>query len=230
MEQYCHLLIPSDPDFVPEPATIEKFFDLFVGSFGFQIVLTPPIQPGFMLLTPSETPRVIRNVYTGETIFVPSLDRTVLSSAASIPAVIESERHWIVRLSGKWLSGHSPISLRTTDRVPFEGELVCFIECDLRPAPVCTSDCWDESHPDQAALSFDDPNGPKLPLGIFTNPWTGRTIEVPGAGFARFWVSFEFGKFIFPDLAGGFDLLQPQFLDSIQECFGMHFVQAGRLL
>jgi hypothetical protein len=230
MKQYCHLLIPSDPEFVPESTEVEKFFNLLGDSFRFQIVLSPPVQPGFMLLTPSEAPRIIRNAFTGETMSVPSFDRTILKDAADVPQAIKDQRHWTVRLSGKWPPGQAPIKLNTPDQAQFEGEPACFVECNLRPETVCISNCnyWDESRPEQAQLRFDDPNGRKLPVGIFINPWNMETIQVPGAGFARFWVSLEFGKWLFPDLATGFNLLQPQLLDAVEQCFGVHFIQAGR--
>lgn len=230
MEQYSHLLISSDPDFVPDPAAIESFFNLLIDSFGFQIVLSPPIQPGYLLLTPSAKPRVGRNPWTGETITIPSFDRTIFKAASEIPSAIKDLHQFTVRLSGKWPSDKAPIHLSTTNHEPFEGELVCFAECNLRPEAVCTSDCWDESHPDQAELAFDDPNGRKQPVGIFTNPWTAESVEVPGAGFARFWVAFEFGKWLFPELMDGFNLLQPQLFNEIEQCFDVPFIQAGRMI
>jgi hypothetical protein len=64
--------------------------------------------------------------------------------------------------------------------------------------------------------------------GIFPNPWTGEAIEVADAGCARFWIEFEFGKFIYPEVSGSFDVMSPAIVQDIEQCFGTKFVQGCR--
>ncbi len=228
MEQYAHLLISSDPNFVPEPAQIEAFFNLILLSFSFEITVVPPFQPGLIVRTPSATPRIARNPLTGETRSFPSSDRTKLEKPSEIPQAIEKSPHVTISASGRWPSYKSPILLITTDEAPFKDDYLCAARCNLRPDTVCTSDKWVDSG--EGEIRFDDPNGPKDTVGIFTNPWTGKHIEVPGGGFARFWVEFEFGKWLFPDLTAGFNLLHPDLVAATERCFGLPLIQAGRLL
>ena len=77
-------------------------------------------------------------------------------------------------------------------------------------------------------FAFGDPNSPIQSTGVFTQPWTGERVEVAEAGSARFWIEFEFGKWLLPKMNDSFDVLRPELMTAIQSCFGMRFVQAGR--
>jgi hypothetical protein len=64
--------------------------------------------------------------------------------------------------------------------------------------------------------------------GIFSNPWTGSAIEVAGAGCARFWIEFEFGKFVLPRIEDRLDLLSPAVVNLAEDCFKSGFIQGCR--
>jgi hypothetical protein len=75
---------------------------------------------------------------------------------------------------------------------------------------------------------FGEPWNGESTIGIFTNPWTGEAIEVPNAASARFWIEFEFGKFIYPRIDKSFDVFDPRLVEKAEECFQTKFVQGCR--
>jgi hypothetical protein len=228
MEQYAHLLIAADPDFVPDPAQVTAFFNLILNSFGFRLVVELPFEPGIIVLKPSDRVRKGTDPMTGEVITIPVRDRLVLRDSAEIFSSIHNLGEWTVGASGKWVLGKTPIELRVSDGKPFESECSCFMSCNQRPKPVCTGNWWGEFHGGMPEFTFGDPNSPIQSAGVFTQPWTGERVEVSEAGSARFWIEFEFGKWLLPKMTDGFDVLRPELVTAVQNCFGTRFVQAGR--
>jgi hypothetical protein len=102
------------------------------------------------------------------------------------------------------------------------------VSCNRRPNPVCTGDWWGDQENAAPEFGFDDPNCPIQTIGVFTHPWTGNRVEVANAGGARFWIEFEFGKWVFPEMTDNFDVLRPDLVEVTESCFGARFVQAGR--
>jgi hypothetical protein len=227
MEQYAHLLLSADPDFVPDPAQVTAFFNLILNSFGFRLVVKPPFEPGIVVLKASDKVRKGTDPMTGEVITIPMRDRLVLRDSAEILSSIQYAE-WTVGASGKWVLGRTPIELRASDGRPFESECSCLVSCNQRPNPVCTGDWWGEFHGGMPEFIFGDPNSPIQATGVFTQPWTGERVEVSDAGSARFWIEFEFGKWLLPEMADSFDVLRPALVSAVQDCFGARFVQAGR--
>jgi hypothetical protein len=63
-------------------------------------------------------------------------------------------------------------------------------------------------------------------VGYFTDIHTFKPIEVPEGGYARFWIQFELGKFLFPEIRNGnLDLLNPLVVAEAEKVFGIEFVQ-----
>ena len=220
MEQYAHLLISADPDFVPDPAQVTAFFNRILNSFGFRLVVEPPFEPGIIVLKPSNKVRKGTDPMTGEVIAIPMRDRLVLRESAEILNSIDNFGEWTVGFSGKWMLGKTPIELRASDGKPFESECSCFVSCNLRPKPVCTGDWRGEFHGEMTELTFGDPKSLIQSAGIFTQPWTGERVEVADAGSARFWIEFEFGKWLLPKMNNSFDVLLPEMMTAVQSCFG----------
>ena len=91
----------------------------------------------------------------------------------------------------------------------------------------CTGDWWGGLATGKVNSFLATPCSPAQSIGIFTNRWTGKVIEVAGAGSARFWIEFEFGNWLFPKMTDNFNLLRPVLVAAIEECFGVKVVQAG---
>ena len=132
-------------------------------------------------------------------------------------------------MSGKWSPSNVPIELLLVgDGKPFEGDPICFITCAQRAMPVCTGDWWGVRRLGDCEFGFDNPQSPIQSLGVFTHPWTGQRLEVANAGHARFWIEFEFGKWLFPKMTDNFNVLRPRLLDASKTCFNTDLIQAGR--
>jgi hypothetical protein len=229
MEQYVHTLIAADPAFVPRSLQVERFFEILTGSFRFRIIAHTRFQPGLRVLKPSGRFRSATNSFTGETFSFPMPNQIRVERIADVPPMIESLEDYNVLASGEWVPEYRPLVLLTTDGVPFEGSYNCEASCHVRPEPVSTS-CWNKiaSPNGPSVLDFGEACRPERGMGIFWHPWTGKVIEVPRAGCARFWIELEFGKFLLPKMADDLDLLNPAMVAKMEECFGAKFVQGYR--
>lgn len=233
MEQYIHTLIAADSGFAPEPNPVARFYEEMADSAGYRIVSNKPAHPGLLLVKPSGRFRTMtgRNVFTGETrsVSVPDFDRQQLAEPSEIGPAIAGLEHYTVYASGEWDPSDAPLQLFTTDGKPFIAEsYFCGLRCKAQPAPVTTS-AWDFAIPtDKKIPKFGSPCGAEPDAGIFSNPWTGSAIIVPGAGCARFWIEFEFGKFVLPRIEDRLDLLSRAVVNLAEECFRTRFVQGCR--
>ena len=166
---------------------------------------------------------------TGETISIPMPDEIKIDRTVDVARTIEGLEDYNVLASGEWSPEDRPLVLFTIDRVLFEGSYLCEVSCHVRPEFISTS-CWDK---------FACPNAPSVPgfgetckteigIGIFSHPWTGKAIKVPNAGCARFWIEFEFGRFLLPKMSESLDVLSSAMVTKIEDCFGTEFVQGCR--
>jgi hypothetical protein len=229
MEKYAHLLIAADPEFAAKPGQIVGFLELVKDVFRFRFVKSKEDWlPGLQAMTSAEDVRTMRNPYTGEkqTYTVPKWFE--LEDTGELPALVESEPKYGVTMSGKWTPSDVPIQMLGADGRTINEELACFVSCSQRAQPVCTGDWWGEAHCGDCEFDFDNPESTVQSVGVYTHPWSGERVEVPGAGNSRFWIELEFGKFIIPKMDGGFDLLRHEFVDAAEKCFGVRFIQAGR--
>lgn len=225
-EQYSHLLIAADPEYVPSSAQIVAFYERLRAHHALRLVKRPPWEPGIIVLWPSGRPPERREASWSKTgyVTIPARpERGELDRLDDIPAVVDSLKECTIHVSGEWARDDVPIELSVVGDEPFEGDFTCSVQCAIRLRPVCTSSYDGED----GLFLFDDAESPVESLGVFANPWTGERIEVPGAGSARFWVQFEFGKWLFPRLEHGFDLMKPALMADAECCLGVRFVQAG---
>ena len=173
--------------------------------------------------------RRAKNPFTEETISIPVSDQIKFEQSTEIPSYIEGLHHCTVATWGRWKYTDAPLTLFTTDKARFERDYLCQVGCELRPAPVSTSYWADPSKPNfQNVPEFGTPCAGVAVVGIFTNPWTCSVIEVPGAGCARFWIEFEFGRFIYPEVDTSLDVFDPAFVGNAEACFETKFLQGCR--
>jgi hypothetical protein len=230
MEQYIHTLIAADSQFVPAPTKVAEFFDALVDLFSFRIIREGRWQPGLRVMKPGDRTRTGRDAFTGETITIPIPDQIIIGHASEIPPLIDGLQEYRVAASGDWSLDTAPIVLLNTDMTSFAENPICDVSCNIRPAPVSTSAWEEEAGPNVWHLpGFGEPWNGESTIGIFTNPWTGEAIEVPNAGSARFWIEFEFGKFIYPAIDKSFDVFDPRLVEKSEECFQTNFVQGCRV-
>jgi len=229
MEQYIHTLIPIDSEFVPSAAQIVSFISRLISQFKFSPICGGRWLPGLVVSKASGKLRWGTNAWTGERISIPARDRFTLSRLEEIPGSIEGSTDYTVSHSGQWLGQDRPIDLLGTKGDPYLENYICTVSCELRSEAVSTS-AWDtEAGPNTRNVpSFGSVCNDQPVIGIFPNPWNGEVIEVAHAGSARFWVEFEFGKFIYPKVSDSFDVMSPGIVLSAEQCFNTKFVQGCR--
>jgi len=229
VEQYIHNLIATDPEFVPQSVQIEKFFELLTSEHQYRIISDKPFQRGLRVTKPSGKFRSVNDPMTREHLSIEIIDHIKLDKITNVSLSISDLSNYAVSASGEWASESQPLVLLTTDEVAFDGVQLCDVGCHVRPEPVSTS-CWD---------MCGSPNVRNVPefgtacemnsaIGIFSHPWTGALLEVPNAGCCRFWIEFEFGKFLLPKMTEGLDLFPPLMVSKIEDCFRTRFGQGWR--
>jgi len=229
MEQYIHTLISVDSEFVPASAQVADFFVELVSQFKFVPISGQRFLPGLVVAKPSGRLRWGTNPMTGEKISIPESDLSNLKGFQDIPALIEGSKHYTVTQSGQWVRANCPMALFKTDGSLYEEDYVCTARCELRPEVVSTS-AWDvEAGPNTRNVpAFGSVCENAVKNGIFPDPWTGNVIEVANAGCARFWIEFEFGRFIYPKVTNGLDVFSSAIVSGAERCFYTKFAQGCR--
>ena len=226
MEQYIHLFISADSEFAPESAHFASFFAERVSQFKFSPISGQLFLPGPVVAKPSGTLRWGNNPMTGEKVSVPEWERWNPERFEDIPALIEGSGHYAVEQSGLWVGETRAMVLLKTDGVPFDENYICTVRCELRPEVVSTS-AWDvEAGPNiRNVPTFGSVCNNAIRNGIFPNPWTWDVIEVADAGCARFWIEFEFGRFIYPKVTDSLEVMNPAIVLGAERCFRTKFAQ-----
>ena len=229
MEQYIHTLIPVDSSFVPAAGRVGEFFETLVSVFHYQMVASRRAPAGPVVMKPTDSFRTF-TLPSGEVISRPQRSSERPESLAAIAGFIEGAEHYTIQLPGQWQPEHRPIDLfRTNTRALFEDVYLCTASCELRPKAVSTS-AWDlEAGPNiRNVPMFGSDCESEMGVGIFPNPWTGEVIEVEHAGCARFWIEFEFGRFIYPKMSKGIEAFNPAIVAVAEKCFYTRFGQGWR--
>ena len=225
MEQYIHTLISVGSESRPQSAQIASFLDQLVTQFKFVPISGQRWLPGLYV----DRRQWGTSRWTGERISVSESERSILSKFEDIAAAIEGTEHCTVAQSGQWLGEDRPVDLFGTDGVAFVKDYLCTLRCELRPEAVSTS-AWDlEAGPNLRDVPiFGSECKNATGHGVFPNPWTGDVIEVAGAGCSRFWIEFEFGKFIYPKVTNNIDVMNPAIVLAAERSFGTKFAQGCR--
>ncbi len=210
--QYTHLLIPERADFVPPPAQIASFLEGLVN------LNSAPSKAAIRVAKHSGKFRTGSDALTGEKISIPVRDFASLGSISDIPERLVGLGDYDVVFSGQGPPKLSPFTLYTTtdsEGSAFKGTYSYEIRCRLRAEVVSTC----------AEPPFGSPCPSERQSGIFRHPNTGTTIEVPNAACARFWIEFQFGKWLLPRIDRSLNVLEPSILANAIERFGTGFAQ-----
>lgn len=229
MEQYIHTLIAADPAYFPRPTQVAEFFERLLTSSSFRLISGGPFQQGLRAAKASGRFRTFTDPISGENKQFPIFDSIKISGSAEIPTIIENLEEFRVLASGEWKLDSPLLVLLTSNRKPFGDNYYCEVSCHLRPAPVSTS--CPGFGPNQNIFKvpmFGEPCDALNTTGIFANPRTGKVIEIPGAARARFWIEYEFGKFLFPEIGENFDVLDPLLVENAEATFQARFIQGYR--
>ena len=154
----------------------------------------------------------------------------MFTSPRDLAEAIAGLQQYTFFASGEWEPIDAPLELFITDGNPFKGSCFCGLSCKARPTAISTS-AWDFGiQTDRKIPQFGSPCSYEPDAGTFSNPWTGTAIEVRDAGCSRFWIEFEFGKFLLPRIENRLDLLNSTIVNVAEECFKTRFVQGCRFI
>jgi hypothetical protein len=217
VEQYVHTLIPSDPQFSPTSEQISRFFE------GLSALGAAPLNPKLLVLKPSGRLRSFTDPLTGETRSFPANDRVSAESTADLAPTIEALQQYYVALEGQGPPRLPPFPLYS-ESAPFTGSYGFTVGCCLRAEPVSMSDLGDDQTENEVP-SFGEACRAGSRTGLFRHPVTDGLIEVANASCARFWVEFEFGKWLLPNIGSSLDILNPAVTELATKSFALSFAQ-----
>lgn len=215
-EQYSHTLIAKRTDFRPSAAQVQRFLSTMVGE---KVV---PGMPRVCLRIPTGKTREYPFIdpFTGQKLRVEIKDHKKLNSPEKITWAIQSLRDYEVEVVGVGRPKTPPLVLEFKE--PYHLGVTCYAYSE----PRSTSDLHEKPSENRKALPYGRPCLEMGEYGYFTNPHTLATIEVPGAACARFWIQFELGKFLFPEIpSGSLDLLNPLIVHEAKNIFETEFLQ-----
>jgi hypothetical protein len=228
---YRHLLIPRRADYKAAPGQVADFFAALV-----ELGVTS-VDSRFQIRTYTEQAnwaeqhRTGTDPMTGEALV---LERWIadVRAIADIPSYLQALDEYDISVTGL----ETPkLPLLRLDPQLNAAKHVVDIACCVRPHAVSTSDFHNRER-----VSFRDffywrwwfpPARSGEPCkaidgtGIFTNPTTGETMEVPEAGCACSWIEFRFGKFLFPRVGHTLELLPASVVSAAERIFQLRFAQ-----
>ena len=211
---YRHTLIAIPKDFVSSGAQVQDFLSEVVGM---GVVPGPPRLDGQM---PSGKTRTVMNPFTFQEDIREIMTPLKIEGVNDVSAIINGLREYFVGASGFGQPTIAPIPLKFDE--PYHLEVRCLVFADLHS----TSDLHEESNSVSEAIPYGEMCPMALERGLFSNPHDLKVIEVADAGCVRFWIEFEFGKFLFPKIEGdNLSLLNPVIVETAVRTFGIAFVQ-----
>lgn len=219
---YTHLLIPASHDIPPSPNDIARFLGAII-ELG---VLGDTPEMSFCTLKRKVfEERTGRNPVTGQVIVIKAHQsrwpdrRKKLENIGELAEVVADSDEYQVDVAGCTVPKVPPLPIDFAD--PYH----LTVSCQQRSRLVSTSNLHGEATLGRKAVQFSQECTGADSVGLFTHPETLATIEVPGAGCARFWIEFRLGKFLFPIMGTDIRILNPQLLDLANRSFQLQFVQ-----
>ncbi len=220
-EQYAHTLVPERVNFAPRPQQVSDFFS------GLVRLGTAPLEATVEVMKLSGRSRSFTDSITGEARSWPLYDHVALQSITNFPDALTGLGHYNAVMAGQGPPPVPPFSLDYTGKT-FTQVYSFNVRCCLRADVVSTSDWHPEISTARTVPSFGEPCTLNDRIGVFHHPSEGTIIEVPNAGCARFWIEFEFGKWLVPKIHDNLNLLVPVIIRNAEEHFATKFVQGCR--
>lgn len=213
-EHYAHTLIARSNAATPTAAQVQAF-------------VSSVIQLGVIPGTPETVIRVVTghsevpNPFTGGLLRVPTKkSRSIKPSELS--SALHSVADYEVATSGEGVPRLAPLPLPAESPKSYFVGVTVVVSSESRS----TSDTYNGfDAPLVKTPLFGEPCDSECNTGYFSNLHTGSVIEVPEAGAARFWIEFELGKFLFPQITDYLKMLSPPIVNEAERIFGIEFVQ-----
>lgn len=235
---YEQLLIPASPQFRPTSAAVAEFSEKMVAD---SRVASPATIQLDRLTRVEPVARRMPNPFGMRQLVMYTPSRRIqarvsLSAASEIRSVAgdESEYDVTIQAEGRPRNPSCVIGYAESDEwKPFDGPYHHEICCHVRSSVVRLSQIRSEEdlQPMKADMTELRPyTGEDCSAhegeGLFVHPETGA-IKIAGAGCATFWISFRFGKSLYPRANHGrVDVLDHGVVDTAERTLGTPFLQA----
>jgi hypothetical protein len=238
-EYYTQYLIPVLPEFRPEPGAVAEFAQGIISNGN----VPSPSRVAFLPVTKEEgRVRPIRNAVTGETVHMRAPSRRCeqeekLSAASQIAEHAANQREYDVVITGQGFIAVSPCAVGYVENDIWKPTVEAYkleVRCQVRGDVVRLYYLESEEDVDKP-MDMDFTNyrpwfGEDCSVdereGIFVHPEIGA-FRIPNAGCGKFWISFNFGKFLFPLLKDKtVNVLDDSVVSLARKVFGCDFVQA----
>jgi hypothetical protein len=217
VEQYVHTLIPQDVQFCPNPEQVSRFVD------GLTKLGAAPLDAKLKILKPSGRVRSFTDPLTGGIRTIPGKEIVALDSAANLGGIISALDQYVLAMEG-----HGPPTLPAfplyVNGAHFANNYAFSVHCCVEAGPVSMSDLGDEPSGNEVPV-FGESCRKQSGTGLFRHPITSALIEVANASCDRFWIEFEFGKWLLPKIDDSLNILNPAITGLANECFGLVFAQ-----
>lgn len=212
---YTHLLIPRRADYKPRPSQVARFL-LALSQLG-----ASPVNARLQMRRDKPTKKGNwikreRQGQLGEASFLLRDYFVRFKAIAEILSGIERLNEYKLEMCGQGPPRLSPFD--------FDQELLARFEFDpsIGPYEFTISCCLKSKIVSPTGLHEVTTER----TGLFINPQTGETIEVREAGRARFWVEFNFDKWLFPKIVNNrLDVLPQSIVMAAEQTFEVAFSQ-----
>lgn len=215
-EQYSHTLIASPSKARPSGRQVQNFLSAMIEQ---KVV---PGRPSMTLRVPTDQTREypIINPLTGQNLRVEIKDQKRINSVGEVASAVEALRDYELELAGVGKPRIAPLF------IDFKRPYHVGVTCIVHSQPRSTSNLHETPGVQLKAIPYGHACTEIPDRGYFTNPYTLEIIEVPGAACASFWIQFELGKFLFPEITDdSLELLNPVIVEEAKSAFQMRFVQ-----
>ena len=209
---YRHLLIPKNPEFVPELESVVDFYKELA------ILGALPQDRKYVVVTLTGKTRVWgRNPKTGEIYQGPELEINKFQIFQQAMDCVRGKTAFDICARGIGAREFLPFELYGANRpdAPWNGPYELSVYCKLREKPsrlLCSPlTCKCVYNPDEP--------------GIFKNPWNDADIENSGPAWARFTVEFGVADWLWPMISDSLDILDTRLVDAATAAFGVKFTQ-----
>lgn len=214
-EQYSHTLIALPKNFAPAPIQVERFLTMMLARN--MVPGTPTISLRVRTGKTREYPYL--DPFSGKNLTVELKDRKKLQAPTEIAAAVDQLRDFELEIAGVGLPKVPPLPIDFHE--PYHVGVTCYISSQLRstsdPHELLT--CGEKLNLYGCIFTGDSDDG------YFIHPHTMDVMKVPNAGCSRFWIQFELGKFLCPEIGNTLELLNPTIVKVAEEVFGIKFVQ-----
>jgi hypothetical protein len=216
MEQYSQTLIATAKEFIPSGQQIETFLSMMLEL---NVVPGDP-KIGLRIRTGKIREYPFVNPFTQKKMTAEVKDCKQIENLASVSEALKALNDYEIEVASFGQPKQPPLE------VDFKDSYHVGVTCFVSSKPRSTSDLHDDKKNGKQSALYNQ-LCPEMPAeGLFTNPHTLETIKVQDAGYARFWVQFELGKFLLPKFdKNGLELLNPLIVAEAEKIFGIKFVQ-----